>query len=307
MANSLTNINDSKVVSECLAALNIALNPVRVFTLSVSSEQADKNEVINVPVVTARTASTNATNYEDGNTTIASVQVNLATNLSASWHLTAIEASKTSTDAFAAAGRECVYAVMAAAYNACLNKVVRASYGTSTEQALAYTAFDSDSLIDGRNTCMNTLKWPRVGQKMSLVLDGSYYANLMKDPAIKDLSASGVPAGKELGPQVRFAGFDIYEDGMIASCTPYSATEYLRGFYCLPSAMAVGIRPPAKVDSGTFEVNEIVTDPVTGISANYRRWVNTQTNVLWGTIEVLFGAVACQSGGLYRIVSQSSS
>ena len=304
MANTFTNINVTKVESEIVEALKLALTPLDVFSLEVGSTPSEKNEVVTVPIITAKTAVSNATNYENGNTTVVGKQVNLDTNISSSWHITAIQASKQDTDYFAKAAKEAAYAVAYAAQLKALNLVVLGSYASETVVATGADC-DSDELFDIRNTCMNTLKW-RPDQSPNLVLDGAYYAGLGKDPAVKDLSASGAMTA-QTGITARHAGFDIYENGVIASSTPYGATEYLRGFACLPQAMALAIRPPALVGSAAYDVNEIVTDPESGLSLNYRQHVNTSTNTLWGTIEILMGGIAVDGNALSRIVSQSAS
>jgi len=307
MANTFTNINTTKVMSEITSALKLGLTPLNVFSLDVGSNPAEKNEVVTVPIITARTAVSNATNYENGNTTVVGSQVNLDTNISSSWHITAVQASKQGTDFFVKSAVENAYAVAHAAQLKALNLIVRASYGTSTEKVLATGAdCDSDAVFDIRNTCMNTLKW-RPSQNPSLVLSGDYYAGLGKDPAVKDLSASGAGTAQS-GEVMRHAGFKVYENGVLASAsTAYGATEYVRGFACLPQSMAIAIRPPASLGSGAYEVNEVISDPDTGISMNYRQWINTSTNTLWGGIEILMGAIKHDGNALYRIVSQTSS
>lgn len=305
MANTFTNVNATKIQSEIVKSLKLALTPLNIFSLSVGSDPMEKNQFINVPLITARTASANVTNFEDGNTSVVAAQVNLNTSLSASFHITAVEASKQDTDYVSKAAAECAYAVGLLAQTTAFNLIVRASYGTSTEAIYASTALDSDALFDIRNTCMNSLKWSKSG-KPSLVLDGAYYANLMKDPAVKDKSASGGDTAMS-GLVPNHAGFDLYESGVIASATPYGATEYLRGFACLPQAMALAIRPPAQVGAAAYDVNEVIVDPDSGIACNYRQWVNTSSNTLWGTIECLFGGIKVDGNALYRIVSQQSS
>ena len=305
MGNTFTNINRTKVQSEIVEALAIGLKPLDAFSLSVGSDPAEKNQFVNVPLITLGSASTNATNYEAGNTTVTGKQVNLNTNISSSWHITAVEASKQDTDYWSKAAKQKAYEVAYAARLAALNLVVRASYGTSTEKVVLASAFDSDTVFDIRNTVMNTLKWSQQ-EGASLMLDGEYYAALGKDPAVKDLSASGM-ATAQTGEVPMHAGFKIIEDGQIAASTPYGATEYLRGFACLPQSMALAIRPPAQVGQSAYEVNEVISDPDTGIALNYREWINTSTNTLWGTIECLFGGTAVDGNALYRIVSQTSS
>ena len=38
-----------------------------------------------------------------------------------------------------------------------------------------------------------------------------------------------------------------------------------------------------------------------------RMWINTSTNTLWGSVEILVGCTAHDGNALYRIVSQTSS
>ena len=305
MSNTFTAINVTKVMDDVIGALKMGLTPLDVFSLGVGSGPQEKNEVVTVPIITSRDALSNATNYENGNTTVVGKQVNLDTNISCSWHITALEASKQGTDSFAKAGVEAAYAVAEAALLKAFNLVVRASY-TNAESVVAAADMDSDAVFDLRNTVRNTLAW-RSNQDPALVLDGSYYANLGKDPAVKDLSASGAGTAQS-GVVARHAGFDIYETGVLASAsTAYGATEYVRGFACLPQAMALAVRPPAVVGSAVYDVNENIIDPDSALSMNYRQWVAPVSNTLWATVEILMGGIAVDANGLQRIVSQISS
>lgn len=301
MANSLTNVNVTKVMTECIEALKDGLTPLRVFSLSVGSDPAEKNEYVNVPLVTARSVATNATNYEDGNTTITGKQVQLATNYSCAFHVTAVQASKTPTDLFAAAAKEAVYAVTNQIQIAALNLITAASF--TNETIVTAANFDADALLTLRKNCVQTLKW-RMGSEASVLIDPEYYANLMKDPAIRDLSASGVQAGVA-GMAARFAGFNLYEMPQIGDSSNYAGTEDMRAVAALPRALALAVRPPAKIDSGSYEMNEVVSDPDgSGMAFNMRVWTNTATNTHWGVAEVLFGGVAVDGSGAWRIVAQ---
>ena len=151
MANSFTNVNVAKTEKEVVGALKYGLMPLDgVFTMGVGSDPKEKNETVTVPLITARSASSNATNYEDGNTTVTGKIVNLNTNVSASWHITAIEASKQDTDYWTKAAVEATHSVCQAALEKAFNLVVRASYGTSTEEVVAAADFDSDTVFDIR-------------------------------------------------------------------------------------------------------------------------------------------------------------
>lgn len=302
MANTYTNINQTKIMAACIGALKLSLTKLRVFSLGVGSDPMEKNEYVTVPLVTGMTAATNATDYEDGNTTVTGKQVQLATNISRSWHITAVQASKQGTDIFEKAAVEATYAVAYAAQLAAIELITAASF--TNELVKAATAFDADVAQDVRNTCLNTLKW-RDDAPRSLVLDGGYYANLMKDPAVRDKSASGADVLGS-GTTQRVAGFGLHENGVMAAATVYGGTEDLRGFACLPQALALGIRPPAILGQEPYIVNEYVTDPddPEGITLNYRVWIKPGSNTLWGVVEILFGGVAVDGSALYRIVAE---
>jgi len=306
MANTFTSINVADVESQIVGALKYGLMPLDgVFTMGVGSDPMDKNETVTVPLISARSASSNATNYEDGNTTVVGKVVNLDTNISCSWHISAIQASKQDTDFFAKAAVEATNSVAIAALQKAFNLVVRGTY-TATEVVSTAADFDSDTVFDVRKAVVEDLKW-RESQKKSLVLVPEYYVGLAKDPAVKDLSASGDKTAQS-GLVGRHAGFDLYEQGALSGAsTAYGATEYVRGFACLKEAMAVAIRPPAVVGNAVYDINDIVTDPDTGISLNFRSWVNPTDNSRWGAVEILMGAIAVDPNGIQRIVSQTSS
>lgn len=304
MANTFTYVNDTKVQAACIGALKLGLTPLRAFSLGVGSDPANKFDTFNVPLVTARTTTANATDYEDGNTTAAGAQVSLNTNISCSWHITAVQASKTNTNLFESAAVEAIYAMSLLAQQTVLELAVAASF--AAEVVKASTALDLDALQDIRKYCVQDLKWRmNDGTKTSLVLDGAYYANLMKDPAVRDRSASDMNIAKD-GVSARAAGFDIYENGVIAGLTAYGASEYLRGFACQQRCLAVAIKPPTILGQAGFLTNEYVTDPddPDGITFNYRTWITPKSNTLWGAAEILFGAVKVDGSAMYRIVSQ---
>lgn len=294
MSNTLTNINTTKVQAEILAALTCGLTPLNAFSLSVGGDPSEKNGTVTVPLATARTADTNATDYEDGNSTIVGYDVALSTNLSSCWHMTAIQASKTGTDAFAALARESAYAVALAAQNAAFNLITNAHY-TNGGSVASGSAMDVDKLQDLRSAC---LVLGMRAEKISVVLDTAYFTGLMKDPAMRDKSASGADVALT-GVAARIAGMSIYESVAIESSTPYG-TPTLRGFLNVPDALALAIRPPAVLPGGPYEVNEIISLE-SGIAANYRQWVAPQTNTLWGCVEILFGGDCVNAAGLYRI------
>jgi len=306
MSNTYTNVNDTKVMSDVIAALNHGLTPTRVFTIDVGSDPAVKNGTVQVPIASARTGETYNTTYESGNTTIAGQTVTLNTHLFCSGHITEEQAATSGVKLFEASMVEAAYGLAAMVQNTIMNVITVANFGSTEdtdEETIPAASFDADAVSTIRNICTKNNKWRelRPGLIGALVLDGDYTSNLMSDPAVRDLSASGdgVLSSGMLG---RKYGFDIYENNTIVSSTPGSG-ENLVGFAVQPSAIAAAIRPIQPLGGAALEFEGIVTDPDSEISLSYRRWVNTGTGDLWGTVTVLMGVNKVDGNRLVRIVS----
>lgn len=302
MANTLTNINDTKIMEMGIAALKHGLTPVNVFTVDAGSQPTAKNQLVYVPLATARDAASYSTTYEDGNTTVVGYPVNCNTHLMCSWHITEEQAMATPTNAFELAAAEAMKGLAIGIQNTVFNAITTANFG-STENTDEYTvvagSFDVDAVAHVRQICTKTNKWDPMG-KRALVLDGAYMANLLKDPAVQDRSASGKDSLVS-GSVGGLMGFDLFENNLVVGSTPGTG-ENLTGFAALPQALAVAIRPVVVLGGG-YDVAEIVTDPQSQVSFSYRRWLNTATGTLWGTATVLMGVGKVDGSALVAIRS----
>ena len=308
MANTYTNINDTKVMEDAVKALNHGLTRQNVFTMDVGSSPAEKAATIYVPVVTARTAGTYSTTYEDGNTSVVSASVTVSTHVFSSWHVTEAQAAVTRVKTFEASAIECAYALAAYVQNTVFNAVTASNFGNTAntdKKVVAAADFDADALADLRNICVKTNKWRELspGYLGGMLLDGAYITNLLKDPALRDISASGDSAILRQAKLGNKYGIDIYENNVIAGSTPGSGSENLVGFICQPSALAVAVRPIQPLDDRSYAFTDIATDPESGVSMTYKRWVNTATGDLWGTFAVIMGVGVVDANRLVRIVS----
>ena len=302
MSNTLTTINDSRIMEMGIAALNYGLTRLGIFSLDVSAEIAS-NEYVYVPLATARTSATQNGDYQVGNTTIVGKSVQLSIHDKASWHVTEAEQAKTPTPIFEIAAKECAYALPAGIQNQVFNAITASNFGNSEDtdkQTVAAASFDADEVLSIKEICEGTNKWNFDGPvKPALVLSSAYINNLLNDPAVRDLSASGLAAGTS-GKVLSWGGFDIYSNNIVKGSTP-GGGENLVGFACLPQALAVAVRPcPMR---GTYEVEDIIVDPVTGGAATFRRWTDTQTGYMWGTFTCMAGVGVVDAGALVRIVS----
>lgn len=289
-------------MSEGLAALNLGLTPLKVFAMDAGSDAGMKNEYVYVPLATARTGGAYSSTYESGNTTITGYGVQLSNHRMCSWHVTEEEQAKSSNNLFETASVECAYGLAADIQTLVLN-VISTSNFTGTSVTVSSSSFDTDSVADLTNVAKKTNKWRELapGKLGSLVLDGAYVNALRKDLTITDMSASGKDT-LITGSIGRLFGLDIYENNLITSTTP-GTTSNLVGFACQPGAIAVAIRPIEPLMAGEYGFADIATDPDTGISMAYRRWVNTGTGAMWGTYTVLAGMAKVDLSRLIAIYS----
>jgi hypothetical protein len=292
MSNTYTNIDKINVFEKVLEALKVGLTPLSVFSVAYDSTPGTIGATSYVPVIGSQTAATAVTDYESGDASVVSVAISLSQNYSRSNHITAIQASKTATNAFEASMVEAAHSVAKLIQLDCMNVVTTAF--TNTTAAVAVGDFDADKLLDIKAACVN------LGyRKMNAVLDTLYYTNLLKDPAVKDKSASGVDAAVS-GEVSRFSGMDIWSNPIVTTTTGVAALE---GFVCEPSAIGVTIRPPEVLGMAAFDVIENITDPDSQLTCQYREWTKPGSNTKWGAIEVLAGFSRVDVSRLYRIMS----
>lgn len=307
MSNTLTDVNYIDVFQESLEAFKKTLESLSIFSTKYSSEPGYKGATTYVPVVSSQSASDGslaATDYESGDGSDVSVAVSLSANLYRSNHLLAVEASQTRTDAFRKWMMEATYAVAAKCLVNTQNLITTAF--TNASSATAASACDDDFLVDLRNVGLTTMKF-KAGT-FNVVLDAAYYANLLKDPSIKDAYANPATIANRGGSMFVRHGMGVYESLTLADADPYAAPAtgaYLRGFVCHPSCIGVTIRPPAVLEGAdtAFSMVENITDPDTHLTLQYREWIENGANIRWGCVEVLWGGARVRTDGLYRIVS----
>ena len=291
----MTNIDRISVYEKVLGALKIGLNGMSVFSTGYDSEPGTIGKTVYVPVIGSQTAATGGlavADYESGDQSTVSVALSLSENIYRSNHLTAVEASLKATDCLEKALVEAAYAVANHAQLKAFDLITTAY--TNASSAIAASALDGDALLDLKAACVN------LGyRKFNCVLDTLYYTNLLKDPAVRDASASGVMAG-QTGEVTKWAGMDIHSSALVTTSTGVAALE---GFICEPSAMGLAIRPPSEIAASGFDMIQNVSDPETGITFQVREWSTPKSNTKWNTVEVLWGGARVDVARLYRIMS----
>jgi len=176
-----------------------------------------------------------------------------------------------------------------------LSIITAANYGAAAITKVS-ALFSSDDLADLKLACK---AWPEMGR--GLILDSAYDANLLKDPSFKHaLNAASDSAIKEGRLYPRVMGFDYTENPNIPA-----NGENLVGFAVFKYAILVAFAPVPPVEevrnAGT--VWELITDPATGISLEYRRFGDNVKDLATNVIESSYGFAKGLGTGLKRITS----
>lgn len=192
----------------------------------------------------------------------------------------------------AAAGEKLAYDVMLDVFSI----ITAANYGAAAFTG-ADTTFDSDDFADLVGVA-DTIPWPQVGR--GVVVKPTYKANLLKDNDVKLAYAYGDDNVIKDGVLPRVMGFDFGSTPAIPS-----NGENLVGFMAHMSAVLVAFSPvtPAPAVMDRLMAYEVVTDPDTGISLEYRAWGDADCDEERHIIEANYGFAKGNEDGLRRFVS----
>ncbi len=227
--NVLTNVGDIKVAQTALQPFLKTLLPVAAFSRNFSPNPADKGDMIRVPIVGAPAESSDFQGDYTANSgaDIQTVPVVLNRHKYKTVHVTATEAADTALNVLetlvVSAAQQLAIDVVQDIFTA----ITAAAYGAPAIPPLAPSDFNYKAVLGVREACAQA-KMP-VSER-SLILDSSYYTNLLADDVVAksfnlNLSAPGVVEGDVK----RLAGFDIYETLAI----PHDAGRPVR--LCRPS------------------------------------------------------------------------
>jgi hypothetical protein len=314
MANTLTNINDTITVQEAFPHFKAKIAPLTGFSTNFSAETAAKGDTVRVGVISAkRTADERAADgtYETGDTTVATVPMQLTLPKHVSWHLTDVDNDKTAMDVWTAFAKECAAALAREVFDgvtALFRQAHDTGFGNRAEDkvTVAAASFDLDDVVELRKLLV---KKGALGN-MTLLASPDYAAALMKDNQVQDTSAYGSDDVVRTG-EFRVPMYDIkaYEIGGFPTAV---ANENTGAVLAVPSAIGLAIRPVQPQAPEMLLDWQVVSDPEgTGLSMGYRRWYNTSTGVMWGAFEVIYKAAvlrpaidnATNFGGAVRAVS----
>lgn len=301
MANSLTNLSVTMIEDEVLPALKLGLSPLNAMSFQTTSTPSAVGDIVRVPIVAARTAGTYSTTFAvDTGNTLTSAAVTMAAPTFAAWYVNPQTEAFPTAARFLASGRECAYAVAKSVVQGVLKNFVLANIGNTSADKLTVTAANYDTTDQAG--AWGLLKTKGVSGEVSAIHSIDYAANLLKDNALRDRSASGsniIQTG-EFPPIVGMRQF--YTDAFPTELTNENTGVLFTG----KNTAAVAMTVPAAVEAGLEGAAgvriEQITDPGSGLSMVWRTWMNADTGVYWGAVYVMYGTAFVQDAAI-RIVS----
>jgi hypothetical protein len=173
--------------------------------------------------------------------------------------------------------------------------VVTASAFGSAALTCAAAAITSDDIATLAGAC-NAAHWPDAGR--GLIVDSTVNTALMKDEAYKLAVNIG---GTEVVRGGRLPMLSGFEYAWMPNLPDNS--EKLIGFACFMSGILAAFCPvePSPEVRDSLAAYEIVTDPASGISLNYRAWGDPDLDRSKQVIECAYGYVAGEAAALKRI------
>ena len=175
-----------------------------------------------------------------------------------------------------------------------LSVVTAARFGNAALTSAA-AAMTSDDIVSLRGACVRAM-WPEAGR--SLIVDSTVDDSLQKDPAYKLALNIGTASVIQQGQMPMLSGFEF-----AAVPNLPDNGEKLIGFAAFMSGIlfaSAPIAPAAGVRAQLFAY-EVVTDPATGISFDYRHWGEASADRDFEVVECAYGYEGGEAQAIKRI------
>lgn len=280
MANTIASALLADVVRErVITVLQNRFAPLGAFSQDFSADQMAPLAKIQVKKATAgSTTLTNATNFEQGDSTLTNVEVTVA-QYTQPFHLTNAELQSGHkladlVDINLGAFADSIMAVA-------LAPVTVGNYGAASVVDTAAN-FDTDDL--------QTL-WGDLAKadRKNIVLQGDYFAKFL--PTNRE---SFVPGDGAFG----FDGFYLNTDFT-------GAGSNITGFACHPQALAVASGVPvtnAAIQNLMLD-QQMITIPGLNLTVAWYMWASTSSREVWSSFDVMFGAKEADTTALKIVTS----
>lgn len=287
------------LLQQAIVAFAKRLTPVRLFSSAINATTLEGTDEVIVPFYDLETAASvdfdTDEGYQIGDTTTSSKKVTISKRKYQSMGWSSKELRRQPYLNLAQLARLKADKLGVDVFTDVLGLIVASSFPTVAHTGAAGD-FDSDDVAALK---LAAKTWPEAGR--ALVLDSAYDANLLKDAEIKSALASGSTDALREGLVGReLFGFDYNEN----PCIPTNA-ENLVGWISSPSCILFAQAPIGPTEEVMSQLTryEVVTDPQTGVSFEYRLWGNADTDESREVIECNYGFAVGNPDALQRIRS----
>lgn len=297
-----SDIKRTVILQQMIRAFAIRVMPLSAFSTAFNAPRLEGTDKVSVPyfplITTASTdfiAGTGYTTFVNTNSDAKAITVDKRKYLGLTW--TSSELARQPFMDIGMASLLIGQQLGLDVVNDVLSLFTLATFGASVK-AEPSASFDSDDVMDLKGVA-DGLNWPGMGR--SLLLNSTYDVNLLKDNAVKNAMAFGDSGPIREGRIVNIGGFDYYPD-----CRFPTNSEFLQGLIAFKSAMLVGFSPigPTEEVRNLLTQYEVVVEPSTGATFEYRRFGNATTDASAQTIEANYGRLAGEAAAAGRVTSQ---
>ena len=295
MANTLGGVNLAAIAQQSLSALLPKLPMMRaLMAADFSADVATQGESVTTRVATATTAQDFTSTPADQDATTTAKTITLSNYKGTRIGFTDSEWSKSSINLNDVFIQPAVNGIANAIVDSALALVTNANYGGAAFTGAAST-FDADEVAD----LAATLTAANVAADGRYLLVGpTYFANLAKDAAVQAAYAYGSPDVIRENRIPRVHGFSVHEYTDIPA-----NSEHLVGVAGTKQGLLVATRLPAIPANFPGEV-EVVTDPESGFSLQFRRWYSADDRKHRMEVGVIYGVAVGVAGNIKRLVSE---
>lgn len=297
MPNTLTNTQNQIIADAAVHEFNLALAPLRAFSLDLSPAPTQPGSSVTVPVFATRTATAFAGSYSGGDSTVTGVVVTLNQHLFNSAHVTDREVAESSIDYLNNLGKQGGRAVAKGVLDYFFGLITAANFGNAAGDKLvqAPAGFNTSHVADLRAKAVAKGLDP---SECALVLNSTYFTALIKDTTLSNQMFGG-PEVIRTGQIPSLFGFSMVVE---APTLPTNA-ENLGGFVAAPQAIAGAMRYLRPVSTEGLSDSGMVTDEQTGATLGFRVIPEQLAGKTHYVTEALFGAAKVDGKAIVRLLS----
>lgn len=297
MANTLTNTQNQIIADGAISEFNLALAPLRAFSLNLSPAPNTPGKKVTVPVFPTRTAGAFAGDYSGGDSSVSGVDITLDQHLFDASHVTDIEVAESSIDYLSNFGRQSGRAVAKGVLDYFFGLVLAAAFGNGAADKLvdAPATFNAQSVADLRK---KAIAKGLVPSDSALVLNSDYFTSLLKDTTLTSSFYGGSEAVRSGNIPSLFGFRQIIEAPTLGT-----NGENLGGFVAAPQAIAGAMRYLRPVSIEGLADSGMVSEETTGAVLGYRVIPEQLAGKTHYVAEALFGASKVDGKSLVRLLS----